>query len=368
VILTAAERVLAHLSKTWNAKEPRTDMTQQGIAVAVGMRRSHVPRVVKALVREGLIEETSGRVKGRGRKVKLYGLTPAGFARAREIVRSIEGEVIIVGEDRMTVGEYSRLHGLRPLDVVQSLFARGTLPGPTEEETDFIGRDKELSRLVAWFRGDRPVLVVYGATGMGKTTLGRRFLGKVTARYHWRDVQGVTAREILAGLADTLASSHRVATRDGLEESFEKGIAGLPFDLRGFELLIVLDTYGEVGQEVVDLVRALVEAVGGARGSKLLVLADEGTPAYCMFYDRDATSRGVVEELRLKGLSKEDTRALLGNPELSGEAMQRIFLLTKGTPLYLRLIRDGDSEGLVRRSRFTRAEANLLVFSKDVKD
>lgn len=367
MILTAAERVLAHLSGHWNAPEPRPAMTQEGIGEAVGVRRSHVPRVVRGLVRDGLVEERDGRIRGRGRKVRVYYLTSAGLARAREIVRGIEAEEIPLGEDRMTVGEYSRLHGLAPLDVVQSLFSRGTLPGPDREEAEFLGREQELSRLVAWFRGSRPVLVVYGSPGVGKTTLARRFLSKVTAHYHWREVRGARARDLLAGLADHFASRHRTATREGLEESLGKALAGLPFDLRGNDLLLVLDGYGEVPQDVVDVCRALVEAVELSGGARLLVLADEGTPVYCRFYDRAAVARNAVEELHLKGLSLEDARTLLGNPAISGEAMRRIFLLTKGVPLYLRLIRDGDIEGLIHRSRFTRAEASLLVYSRDAK-
>jgi len=101
--------------------------------------------------------------------------------------------------------------------------------------------------------------------------------------------------------------------------------------------------------------------------AKLLVLADEGTPAYCRLYDRSSLEKKEVEEIHLKGLPLEDAKTLLGNPAIPAEALKRIYLLTKGTPLYLRLIRDADTEGLLRRSRFTRAEASLLVFSRSAK-
>jgi len=366
VILTAAERVLAHLSAYWNIQEPRAEMTQEGLGTAVNLRRSHVPRVVKALIRDGFLEERQGRIKGRGRRVRIYSLTPAGLSRAREIVRGIEAEEIPVGQDRMTVGEYCRLHGLAPLDVVQSLFSRGTLPGPEREEAEFLGRERELSALVAWFKGPVPTMVVYGGGGMGKTTLARTFLSKVVTRFYWRDVRGRPARELVAGLADHLATQHRTATRDGLEESLERGIEGLHFDLRGNSLLLVLDGYGEAEQAVVEAVRTLLDAVHLSGAAKLLVLADEGTPSYCRLYDRAALEHKEVEEIHLKGLPLEAAKTMLGNPAIPAEALKRIYLLTKGTPLYLRLVRDGDTEGLLRRSRFTRAEANLLVFSRGV--
>ena len=57
---------------------------------------------------------------------------------------------------------------------------------------------------------------------------------------------------------------------------------------------------------------------------------------------------------------------MLGNPNIAEEALRRIYLLTKGCPLYLKLIREGDAEALKARSRFTTAEVNLLLFSRDV--
>ena len=71
-----------------------------------------------------------------------------------------------------------------------------------------------------------------------------------------------------------------------------------------------------------------------------------------------------MRELRLRGLSVEATRRLLGNPSISEESLKQVYLLTKGCPLYLTLIRDGDSARLREVSRFTVAEVRLLMFSR----
>ena len=60
----------------------------------------------------------------------------------------------------------------------------------------------------------------------------------------------------------------------------------------------------------------------------------------------------------------EATRRLLGNPAIGEEALRQIYLLTKGCPLYLTLIRDGDGARLKQVSRFTAAEVRLLLFSR----
>lgn len=95
MLLTAGERVLLHLLNFWNARDPPDAITQQGIAEVARLRRSHVPRTVKALAREGYVEERDGRVQGRGRKVKLYYLTEAGLRRARELAKALDRKSVV---------------------------------------------------------------------------------------------------------------------------------------------------------------------------------------------------------------------------------------------------------------------------------
>src|SRR3989442_13468919 len=82
VLLTAAERVLLQLLPLWSAKDAVREATQEGIADGTGLRRSHVPRAVKRLLVDGSVEMREGRLRGRGRKVRVYALTEAGGRRA----------------------------------------------------------------------------------------------------------------------------------------------------------------------------------------------------------------------------------------------------------------------------------------------
>src|SRR3989304_93749 len=97
MLLTAGERTLLHLLNFWTVKAPPEAITRRGIAAAAGLRRSHVPRTVKALAREGHLEERVGRVRGRGRKIKVYFLTEAGLRRARGLAKAGEGHALGVG-------------------------------------------------------------------------------------------------------------------------------------------------------------------------------------------------------------------------------------------------------------------------------
>ena len=365
MLLTAGERVLLHLLAYWNVKDPPEAITQQGIGEATRIRRSHVPRTVKALAKDAYVEEREGHVRGRGRKVKLYFLTEAGLRRARELAGALDAQPIVADGGPTTLGQFAKASERTLLDIALEVDADGRYRGAAQEKglPAFLGRRDELSALASWVRGESAVMVVYGGVGMGKTTLARRFLKRSPRTFWWRDLRREDDPDaVLADLAAHL--QERGAGAPESAESMDEQWARLAADLRGLDALLVFDNYGEVSEDLVDWFRHLARVAHEA-GAKVLVLAQETTPSYCRFYDRRAVEAGRVKEIRLRGLTVEQSREILGNPNIAEEAMRRIYLLTKGCPLYLRLIREGDAGTLKSRSRFTTAEINLLLFSRD---
>ncbi len=357
VKLTAAERVLLHLLPLWSARDAIRGATQEGIADATGVRRSHVPRAMKRLLADGAVEVREGRLQGRGRKVRVYTLTEAGIRRARELLAGLESEEVLFGDRRTTVGALAAELHLTPGEVVAGIDDRGrfrprraalAVPGGS-----LLERERELRALADWLEGPAPAAVVYGSRGMGKTALGRAFLQGARRPAVWADVPPDDAPALRRDLAGSLEMLGGRGLPDALAE-----------DIAAVRPLIVVDGYGEVAEAVVDEARALLAAVSRAPGSKLLVLAQEATPSYCRFYGPGEVRSGAVVEVRLRGLSAEGTKALLGNPGIGEEGLRQIHLLTKGCPLYLVLIRDGDAAGLRRVSRFTEPEVRLLMFSR----
>lgn len=365
MLLTAGERVLLHLLGFWNAKDPPEAITQQGIADATRVRRSHVPRTVKALAKEGSVEERDGRVKGRGRKVKLYSLTESGLRRARELATALEAQPIVADGGATTLGLFAKASRRTLLDISLDVDEDGLYGGGAREVgvPAFLGRREELAALSAWVRGEAPVMVVYGGIGMGKTAIARRFVARAPRSHVWRDLAPNDSSDaILRDLAGRLEASGRTALASASGADPWNALAE---DLGGMDLLLVFDRYGEVAEDLVDAFRHLVRVAADA-SAKLLVLAQESTPSYCRFYERRAVETGRVEEIHLKGLALEESKELLGRPAIADEALRRIYLLTKGCPLYLELIREGEATTLKARSRFTTAEVNLLLFSRDV--
>lgn len=356
--LTASERIILHVSEHWRATGPVGELTQKGISAGAELRRSHVPRNLKKLIAEGYLAESEGRIGGRGRRLRYYRITESGLRRARELRDGLLSEKVIHEGHEDTVEQVSKQFGLTPLQVALKTDEARVFHPPSMElvvHPGLIERDEDLAYLRKWHREGGPAAVVYGSGGMGKTTLGRAFVSHLKARTVWVDVKD---GEHAAGLVSAMCQGTEIPNTHG------EGQAALIEKVRSEGILAVFDGYGTVSEDAVDFLASMLSGLKGSPG-KLLVLAQETTPSYCRFYGHDAASRGEVWERHLKGLSLEGCKKMLG-AEVDDDALKRIYLLTKGTPLYLDMIRRGDVEGLRARSRFTKAEIRLLMFSRGV--
>jgi hypothetical protein len=359
VELTAAERVLLHLHGFWNAREPTREMTQAGIAEGARVLRSHVPRALRTLESQTLVQVEEAHVRGSPRKVRVYRLTDGGIRYAREVLSSVDAMAVAIDGRRTTIGEARRILGVAPLTALFSVDAEGRLdiPAVPSEGPELLHRGPDLAFLRRWLAGPAGVAVVYGARGMGKTSLARAFVRSLP-KHAWIDLEGV-------GSAASLARS--VARTTGIRAAVPDAPSSVADAIveaaRSGRRPVVFDSYGEIPEDLVDVFASCARAIAGVPEGKVLVLAQESTPAYCRFYDRDAVDRRRVAERHLSGLDLDGCREMLGNPRIEEDALRRIYLLTKGCPLYLRCIRDGDAAGLKAASRFTAAEIRLLLYS-----
>jgi DNA-binding MarR family transcriptional regulator len=101
ISLTVDERVVLQLYEYIPFEEDfeaPDAITQAGIAKGVGIERKHVPRAVKKLISENLVETRVSHVKGGRQRKKVYYLTFEGKALARRIWESLAKKSVIIRE------------------------------------------------------------------------------------------------------------------------------------------------------------------------------------------------------------------------------------------------------------------------------
>lgn len=368
--LNVNDRVLLHLSRFATdvpQEEYPPETAQAGIASAVGISRTHVPRAVKGLMRDGLVTELTARVKGHERRVNVYAITAEGMKRIDDfwsVALDTSFSVLREGVSaKMTGREIETLVGRRKALAAISQMTDGIVvigeatrtplrdlsDAPPVEE--FYGREQELGAMETYIESDRPMLVVLGNRGNGTTALARRFADQQDDR----DVLWIS----LSKTATAKAITDRILAFARRVNKEAESIA----DALGIEsALYVFDDYFNAPEELVELFASFTEMVDGA---KIVITARQETPAYSWFYHREQVDAGVVEELKLKGLDQESARKLLGNDRIEPDALRRILMMTHSQPMTLKLLRQGDLDGLKKISVFTPEDARYLLFLKD---
>jgi len=368
--LSVNDRVLLHLSRFATDIQPEEyppDCTQVGIAVAVGISRTHVPRAVKGLIKDGLVTENTARVKGHERRMSIYAISSEGLRIAEKLWQDAQSDIFpvmkdgaIVKLDGRDIGEQvgkkraiallSQMRdGVVHLDVRRRVPVRNLAEAPMNGA--FFGREAELSKMDEFMDSDAKMLVVLGNRGYGTTTLTRKFVDSQDEEdVVWVPLNpDLPAKEIEARLIEFGAKA-------------DKGVQSLEDVLRLDNALLIFDDYFSVTEEVVELFGRIVETADAA---KIIISARQETPAYNWFYQKRHVEAGIIKELRIKGLEEASAKKLLGNDKIEKDALRRVMLMTHGQPMILKMLRENDLEGLRKNTVFTPEEIRYLLFLKD---
>lgn len=368
--INVIDRVLLHLSRFATESPPEEyppESAQAGIAFAVGISRTHVPRAVKGLMKDGLIEELTARVKGHDRRMNVYVVTQEGMRKADGFWRSAQGMLFSVMRDgnltKMPGKEIEDLVGKRKTIAAISQMTDGIVVIDEHKRTplrcldeapslgEFLGREAELKAMEAFVESDRRVFVVLGNRGYGATSLVRKFV-------ETRDDLDVLW--ITLNLRTTVEELQSKVV--GFGKKVNKDVENL-VDALGVETaLYVIDDYFIVDDHVVELFSSMVDMVDGA---KMIMTARQEMPAYNWFYHRPQVDTGIVEELKISGLDQESAKRLLGSANIESDALKRVLGMTRCQPMALKMLRDGDLEGMKKNTTFTAEEARYLLFLKE---
>jgi len=384
--MSSEEKVLVHLLPFHGYMGDMVvpfEITQKGVADAIGVKLTQVSRLLSSLTTRGIVIFKKAHVQGIQKKVKVYFLSTEGLSRAEELMSGIEGmnfPVIVSGQtEERTYSEIREITGASILQILDILELEGALDlsslKPSRVGTFlvqhpprmdmFTGRKKEMEGISELINGPSRAIVVYGNSGYGKSTLLFRVMKEFSEDINmlWVTVNRRTGvDEIIRPLSSFLTSLDKM----GLEPlmfggaSVEEIVSAAVSRLEDTSSVLVFDGYGEVRDEIVEFFIALLRAVSGSSGIKLVFTAQEDTPYYCRFYGPKEVASGTVSEYHLTGLSYEDTGEFLEMEQ--GESLRRIHRMTSGNPSLLKLIKEGDRDALKDTGLFSTEEINMLLY------
>jgi len=365
--LSPRDRALLHLFELPRDRlqDSCEEATQEGISAALGIPRTHITRIMRPLVMEGYVEEDKERVVGKDRRLKVYFLTSRGLSRCEELLDDASTSTIDVVDNkgRRSMKVSDMLKNRRDVTVLTILDAVGRelnligAPGrPIRSNVPLelpvlIDREEELDISSEFLKSKSTVLVVFANYGYGSSTLLRKIaLDQTKAPLLWHDLQkGKAAEDILRSV--------REFVREGGSEGDD--LSGL----REREALLCFDNYYDVTEEVVDLFFDLMKSLAGGKG-KMAVAIREETPFYNRFFQRSDVTRGQVTEIHLHRFDEDSAKKYVGE-DLEDDAFHLIYRLTRGQPLALRFVLEGDERSL--RTLLPNEEVRFLMYLRTKK-
>ena len=396
------ERILLHLRDYVDyaqAVEVPFSLSQMGIANAVAIARSNVPRAIAGLKDQGLLIERQAHVTGVTRKRKAYFLTDPGVEASEEVWdRLTHHPVRLIHQDGSTQHGTLGAVGpdlpfpMRPMDILRYLDDNGVLDlrtlNPDLIERDlskhvekqlvtslgdlprlrhFYGRERELANMEGLLDARSACLLVPGIAGIGKTSLAAKLIERFTHRrnllYHrCQDWEG--ARAFLEAAADWLAAIGDHTMADYLASTPvprpAEAVRQLVEALDDVPALIVIDDYHKVSDEALHTtIRSLALQLGNMEDVGIVVFTRSYQPVLPL---QDAAGNIVTLVYGLEGLDEDASRNLLtAHEHIQHDRFLQVYAITRGHPLALELINRGASATAFHETLERYVEAEIFA-------
>ena len=377
------ERILLHLRDYVDHAdkvEVPFALSQMGIANAVAIARSNVPRAIAGMREQGHLIERQAHVSGVSRKRKAYFLTEEGANVADDIWTKVSTQTIRLihpdgRSETMELGHAleSTDLPLRHVDFLRYIDETGTVDLSTLSaeliERDlskhiekqlvtslndlprtrrFFGRDDELDSMVNLLEDHSSSILIPGIAGIGKTSLAGKLLERFTHRrnllYHrCQDWEGSRAffeatSEWLSAVGYNDLSDYLAAT------PVPQATMAVNLIMEGLQdtpALIVVDDLHKVGDEtLISALRSLT--------IRIPELEDVGLVLFSRSFrmvvpEADSSGRIVTLVMPLEGLDQDSSRQILTTmPNIDMTQFLHIYTLSRGHPLVLELINRGN--------------------------
>ena len=376
------ERILLHLRDYVDYAdkvEVPFAISQMGIANAVAIARSNVPRAISGMKDSGHLIERQAHVTGVSRKRKAYFLTAEGVGLADDIWSKVSQQPIrLVHSDGRIENTELRLAleatplPLRHVDILRYLDDSGTVDlsalSPDLIERDlskhiekqlvnslndlprlrrFFGRDTEINNMAQILQTESTTLLVPGIAGIGKTALAAKLIEKFTHRrnllYHrCQDWEG--SRAFLEACAEWLSLIGSNDLSDYIASAaVPQPTMAVNLIIEGMENspgLIVIDDLHKVADEnLISILRALTIRVPDADEFGLVMFSRSFR---MVVPETNSSGDKITHFIPLEGLDQDSSRLILtAMPDIELQQFLHIYTLSRGHPLVLELINRG---------------------------
>ena len=376
------ERILLHLRDYIDHAdkvEVPFALSQMGIANAVAIARSNVPRAIAGMREQGHLIERQAHVTGVSRKRKAYFLTEEGANIANDIWAKVSTQPVrlVHPDGRSETLELAQALEatelpLRHVDFLRYLDDTGTvdlsilsaelierdLSKHIEKQLvtslndlprirRFFGREAEIDSMVALLEDHSSSILIPGIAGIGKTALAGKLLERFTHQrnllYHrCQDWEG--SRAFFEAISEWLSAlghndlSDYLAVTPVPQASMTVNL--IVEGLQDSPALIVIDDLHKVGDEtLISALRALALRIPELDNAGLVMFSRSFR---MVVPEADSSGRIVTLVMPLEGLDQESSRQILtAMPNLEMTQFLHIYTLSRGHPLVLELINRG---------------------------
>lgn len=394
--ITVEERLLLHLldySKYEDAYDVPIELSQEGIAKAINIRRNDVSRTIKNIISKGWVDVRLGHVEGVGRRRKVYFLTPSGYSNAIKIKEAImELEIPIVEKDNKTSSKIKSINDLFEIkksiiDIVNIVNKVGKfdpfydIEEPESESPDdgdivhylerapkienFIGREQELADLKGNITEGK-IAILKGIAGIGKSYLAYKTCDSLKDSHNllWVKVKEFDSLDkILEYFSSFLKESNLTQFSNYITKNKNYDLNeiqdNLHSDLKKMgPLLIVFDDIHKASPIILQFFSILIDIKDDLKNTSY-IFSGRYSPK---FYDRrQVVIEKKIVEYELTGLDRNSSQELIKGGEITQRQFDEVYKMTHGHPLSLNLYISSKGSGdLTEITEYVNKE----VFSK----
>ncbi|MCK5024212.1 MAG: hypothetical protein KAR56_01185 [Thermoplasmata archaeon] len=374
-LATTTDRIFLYLLE-FKSYEDEIDgpmeLTQIGIAKAIGVARGNVTRAIQPSIEDGWIESHKVHVSGIRLKRIIYYLSGTGYNKAHDIKKELdETQIRLIDQDgeetKVKLGniiqhipfEINFVEIVREVNKTRTFDCQEFLNNQKQEAVELsshlrekiridhlYGRQNEMKIASEWLKSPScHTLIVKGMPGIGKTTLLSYIMDGISecpTTYFFRIQTWCTVRAIIKSLSQFFENQGKRELKRYLTENNRIDMSEVEYllmeSLSEQSILMVFDDYHNANNDVQTFFSMLQKLITRYENIKLVV-AGMGVDS---FYDRQdvAVSKSVIE-ITLEGLDKESTEILARNMGISEKFIEDIHAKTEGHPLFVKLLGNG---------------------------